>query len=189
MKTGDSSTSNLRHHLNQHHPQEYAIIKSQNPQRTRKWTNVRECDNSASSVESSPIAAVFAKSAQYNRDSNNWKSLTKAVTFCIAKDAMPISTVERTGFLHLFKQFDPRYTPPSRETMSQKYLPKLYEITREKVLTKLNEAQHFAFTTDMWSSRGMTPYMGFTVHFIDNSWDLQQVNLGTRFVPEDHTAC
>ena len=73
--------------------------------------------------------------------------------------------------------------------MSQKYLPKLYEITREKVLTKLNEAQQFASTTDMWSSQGMTPYMGFTVHFIDNSWDLQQVNLGTRFVPEDHTAC
>lgn len=189
VKTGDSSTSNLRHHLNQHHPQEYAIINSQYPQRTSKLTNVRECDNSASSsVESSPIAAAFAKSAQYNTDSNNWKSLTEAVTFCIAKDAMPISTVERPGFLHLLKQFDPRYTPPSRKTMSQKYLPKLYEITREKVLTKLNEAQHFASTTDMWSSRGMTPYMGFTVHFIDNSWDLQQVNLGTRFVPEDHTA-
>ena len=34
----------------------------------------------------------------------------------------------------------------------------------------------------------MTPYMGFTVHFINNSWDLQQVKLGTRFVPENHTA-
>ena len=112
MKTGDSSTSNLRHHLNQHQPQEYAIIKSQNPQRTSKLMNVRECENSASSsVESSPIAAAFAKSAQYNRYSNNWTSLTEAVTFCIAKDAMPISTVERPGFLHLLKQFDPRYTP------------------------------------------------------------------------------
>ena len=30
--------------------------------------------------------------------------------------------------------------------------------------------------------------MGFAVHFIDNSRNLQQVNLGTRFVPEDHTA-
>ena len=173
VKTGDSSTSNLRHHLNQYHPQEHAIINSQYPQRTNKLTNVRGCDNSASSsVESSAIAAAFAKSAQYNTDSNNWKSLTEAVTFCIAKDAMPIRTVERPAFLHLLKQFDPRYTPPGRKAMSQKYLPKLYEITSEKVLTKLNEAQHFASTTDMWSSRGMTPYMGFTVHFIDNFCDL-----------------
>lgn len=30
--------------------------------------------------------------------------------------------------------------------------------------------------------------MGFTVHFIDNLWKLQQISLGTRFVPDDHTA-
>lgn len=40
----------------------------------------------------------------------------------------------------------------------------------------------------MRSSRGMTLYVGFTDHFIDNSWELQQVNLGTCFIPEDHTA-
>ena len=190
VKAGDSSTSNLRHHIKQHHPQEHVLITSQAPQRTSISTNVHgETSKSSSpSVESYPIAAALSKSSEYSRDSNKWKSLTEAVTFCIAKDAMPLSTVERPGFLHMLKQLDQRYTPPSRKTMSKKYLPKLYDITRDKVLTKLNDVQYFASTTDMWSSRGMTPYMGFTVHFIDNSWDLQQITLGTRFVPEDHNA-
>ena len=72
--------------------------------------------------------------------------------------------------------------------MCKNSLPKLYDVMRDKVLTKLKDVQHFAFTTDMWSSRGMTPYLGYTVHFIDNSWKLQQINLGTRFVSNDHTA-
>lgn len=63
----------------------------------------------------------------YNKDSNEWKSLTEAVTFYIAKDAMHISTVsvEKLGLLHMLKQFDQRYIPPSRKTMSKNHLPKL----------------------------------------------------------------
>ena len=48
-------------------------------------------------------------------------------------------------------------------------------------------AMHFSATTDMWSSHGMKPYMGFTVHHIDNDWRLQSHPLGTLFVPESHT--
>ncbi len=96
--------------------------------------------------------------------------------------------MEKPGSLHLMKQFDPHYTPPSRKAMSKNHIPKLYEITHDKVLTTLNNVQYFASTTDMWSSHGLTPYMGFTVHFIDNSWKLQQINLGTHFVSDDHTA-
>lgn len=185
VKAGDSNTSNLRHHIKQHHRQEHVIINSsQNSQRTSTSTERHESENN----ELSPLAAAFAKSSEYKQDSSKWKSLTDAVKFCIAKDAMPISTVERPGFLHILKKFDEHYTPPSRKTMSKNYLPKLYDVTRDKVLTKLNDIQYFASTTDMWSSRGMTPYLGFTVHFIDNSWKLQQVNLGIRFVPNDHIA-
>ena len=39
----------------------------------------------------------------------------------------------------------------------------------------------------MWSSHGMTPYMGYTVHTIDDQWQLRSYTLGTRFVPESHT--
>ena len=153
VKAGESNTSNLRHHIKQHHPQEHALINiSQNSQRTSILTKAHESEkptSSSVSAEMFPIATSFAKSTEYKKDRNKWKSLTEAITFCIAKDAMPISTVERPGFLHILKQFDQRYTPPSRKTMSKSYLTKLYDVTRDKVLTKLNDVQHFASTTDM----------------------------------------
>ena len=45
----------------------------------------------------------------------------------------------------------------------------------------------YPVTTDMWSSHGMTPYIGFTLHWIDNQWVLQNRCLGTKYVPEEHT--
>ena len=68
-------------------------------------------------------------------------------------------------------------------------IPKLYDSTRENVLTaSLRNVEFYAATTDLWSSRGMTPYMGFTVHWIDDQWKLVSRCLGTKFVPKDHTA-
>ena len=40
----------------------------------------------------------------------------------------------------------------------------------------------------MWSSHGLLPYMGYTIHWIDSDWNLKSRNLGTRYVPENHTA-
>ncbi|CAB3997504.1 zinc finger BED domain-containing 1-like [Paramuricea clavata] len=40
----------------------------------------------------------------------------------------------------------------------------------------------------MWSSHGLTPYLGYTIHWIDSDWNLKTIYLGTRHVPEDHTA-
>ncbi|CAB4034362.1 zinc finger BED domain-containing 1-like [Paramuricea clavata] len=34
----------------------------------------------------------------------------------------------------------------------------------------------------------MTPYIGFTLHWIDDEWNLKNRCLGMKYVPEDHTA-
>ena len=31
------------------------------------------------------------------------------------------------------------------------------------------------------------PYMGYTVHYIDEEWNLQTQTLGTKYVPDNHT--
>ena len=51
-----------------------------------------------------------------------------------------------------------------------------------------NSVDFYAAMTDMWSSYGMTPYLGFTLHWIDDQWNLQNRCLGTKYVPEAHTA-
>ncbi|XP_038591229.1 E3 SUMO-protein ligase ZBED1-like [Micropterus salmoides] len=100
---------------------------------------------------------------------------------------VPIYTVEKTGFINLIKTLDPRYELPSRKYFSEVALPKLYNITREKVSRELGELSFYSATTDMWSSRTMQPYMSLTVHFINNGWDLRSISLQTSYFPDDHT--
>ena len=51
-----------------------------------------------------------------------------------------------------------------------------------------NSVDFYTATTDMWSSYGMMPYIGFTLHWIDDQWNLQNRCQGTKYVPEAHTA-
>ena len=193
VRAKDSSTTNLRSHLKQHHPREHTGMTTSVPSRARGNMDTSDDDGGAStsSVESKPrcntIIDAFTKNQMYQKNDKTWKHLTDAVTYCIGKDAMPMSTVGNTGFLHLLNTFDRRYTPPSATAMSRTYIPKLYDATRDTVLQELEKIDYFAATSDMWSSHGMTPYMGYTVHFIDKSWNLHHINLGTRFVSDDHT--
>ena len=46
--------------------------------------------------------------------------------------------------------------------------------------------RYFLATTDLWSSKGMKPYLSYTIHFICN-WKLLSRCLQTSFMPEDHT--
>ena len=101
-------------------------------------------------------------SSDYKKTSNKWKSLTKAVTFCIAKDAIPISTVEKPGFLNLLNQFDQHYTPPSRKTISKITYQSFMTLQARKFLpnwTTLNifhlppTCGHHAEWPYMWASQ------------------------------------
>ena len=50
----------------------------------------------------------------YEKKGKRYAELTNAVTYCIAKDSLPIHTVERTGFKAMLRAFDSRYEIPSR---------------------------------------------------------------------------
>ena len=71
------------------------------------------------------------------KESDRWTELTNAVTYCLAKDSLPIQTVERTEFTALLKAFDSCYQIPSRKHFSQTALPSLYSTTKEKVAGEL----------------------------------------------------
>ena len=54
-------------------------------------------------------------------------------------------------------------------------------------MEELSSIGFFSSTTDVWSSHGLIPYMGYTIHWIDSDWNLNTRNLGTRYIPENHT--
>ena len=186
VSAGDSSTTNLFNHLKNHHPAQYAEIKPAKVQ--KKTVASSSCSSTPSSTtDPSPIAVAFKKSIPYEHNSNEWKKRTKAVTTYIAKEKRPFRTVEKSGFQSMLKAFDRRYDPPSKSQMSKVHIPALYTEVREKVVKDLGTMEYYSATADMWSSHGMTPYMGYTVHYIDEEWNLQTRTLGTKYVPENHT--
>ena len=111
------------------------------------------------------------------------KEITDAITHFLAKDSVPFNAVECPGFRHLLHVLEPRYEVPAKLTFSRYRVVKLYDATWKQVLDELNNSlDYFTTTTDMWSSHGMTPYVGFTLHWIDDKWNLKTRCLGTKFV-------
>ena len=67
-----------------------------------------------------------------------WKALTESVCYFIAKDMQPLSTINDTGFLHMLKKFEPRYTPPDRKTLTLNHMPKLYVREKDQIKAQIS---------------------------------------------------
>lgn len=187
VATKGSNTTNLLQHLKLHHAVIYKLVKAQ-------VTTESTADRPHSSSESGELKQMTLQESMsksnirlYPRSSKKWQNLTDAVTYCVAKDMMPLYCVEKSGFKHLLCTFDPQYEVPSRNYMSRVAIPSLYNATKDQVLKSIQGSQYFSSTTDLWSSNTTEPYMGFTVHYINDSWEIQSKCLQTLYFPESHT--
>ena len=177
------NTSNLLSHLRNHHPKEFMEVNQ-----ARKGKGAQMATKSSKGQAS--VADLIEREVKSERSSRKWKQLTDSVTFCLAKDMLPMYTVEKKGFAHLLKTLDPKYELPSRKYFSQTALPALYVETQDSVRSELEDIKtigYFAATTDMWSSANSSPYISYMVHFLDDEWSLQSRCLQTMFMPDDHT--
>ena len=178
VRTKGGSTTNLYTHLKKHHLLKYS-----------ETCNSSKGRNKSSSSSTQPsIQEAFSKSVSYQKHTRKWEQLTNTVTYCLCKDMLPIYSVEKKGFRDMLKTFDPRYDLPSRKYFSQTAIPALYTSIKERVTQELADVGHFSATADMWSSQTGEPYLSYTVHFIDQNWELQSRCLQSSFLPQDHTA-
>ncbi|KAM9306409.1 E3 SUMO-protein ligase ZBED1-like [Pholidichthys leucotaenia] len=178
-----SSTTNLYQHLRQRHPKEW-----------EECSQLRECSMASTSQskqghaakKQQTLAASFSSVVPYDKSGARWKQMTEAIAVHLGMDMAPIYTVEKPGFLHMLKVWDPKYQPPSRKYFAEVALPKLYNETRQALYEKLDTVLFFSATTDLWSSRSLQPYLSLTVHYIDENWSLNSCCLQTTYFPEDH---
>lgn len=175
VKTKHSSTTNLYSHLKQHHPKEYEAVRPKK-------------DKSKLASGTKPITEAFKLATKLQPTSHEHKELTKAVTYHLAKDMRPLSTVELPGFKMLVSKLNPRYELPSRNYSSRTAIPSLYSEVREGIERKLSLCAFYSATTDMWTSGSMDPYISFTIHYISNTWDMCSHCLSVSYLAEDHTA-
>lgn len=140
------------------------------------------------SGQPSLFAVLERKNKSDKARENQEEEITAAMGYFIAKDMMPFQIVEKKGFKALMEKVAPKYKIPHRKYFSEQQIPQMYLKLRAEVEQALSEAQHVAFTTDLWTSGTGHPYMSLTAHYISPSWEVKSACLETVFMPEDHTA-
>ena len=178
-----SNTTNLFQHLREHHPMIYAEVA---PKKLPK--RGESSQSSTSNTTQVTLGELVAKSAMYSPSSPQAKELSRAVAYHIAKDAVPLSTVDKPGFQYMVSKLNPRYQLPSRRHFSDYEIPHMYSHIRDNVVVpKLKEAKFFSATTDLWTSAANDSYMTITIHFICSDWELTSFCLETVPLYTDHT--
>lgn len=78
------------------------------------------------------------------------------------------NAVNKPGFQQLLNIVEPQYQIPSKTTFSKNKVVKRYDATRESVMADLSNMAFFSSRmADMWSSHGLTSYMGYTLHWVE----------------------
>ena len=180
------NTTNMRSHLWDTHRREHSALL-QEEEAKRKLMPQRGSKEVLESGQLS-IAEGFTRGQPLDRSSPRWAQITKAVCRFVAKDMRPYSTVNDRGFRHLLQVLEPRYTPPDRKLLATKYIPALYEQEKTRIQQKIEGVKDFGLTTDIWTSRAKHAYTSLTIHYIDDTFQLQSHLLSTREFPESRNA-
>ena len=110
----------MRSHLEKSHHSVY---------RTLSKTYDTDATPSSSDQSQLTISQTLQIRQPMLRSSPRWKGITDALSYYIAKDMQPLSTVDDKGFRHLLHTIEPKYEPPSRKAITTNYIPKLYHET------------------------------------------------------------
>ena len=139
------------------------------------------------------IISCIDKTRYYNSSSKQAKEMNKVVAFFLAKDVQPYHTVERQGFKDVqsyhtverqgFKsmvsKLNPKYNLPSCKHFCEKEIPSLYTSVKSDISSELEMMTFYSATTDLWTSKATHPYLSYTIHFVNENWELQSFCLET----------
>lgn len=84
-------------------------------QKTQKSARAPTSATATATATQSSIDDTLYNAAPYPTGSRRQREITEAVTFMLAKDMCPISTVSNPGFKTLVNTLDKRYVLPSRK--------------------------------------------------------------------------
>ena len=95
--------------------------------------------------------------------------------------------VEDEGFIDLIHVYEPRYQMPTRATLVDVELPKLYSQVKEQLESEIEKSTHVALTTDGWTSRSTQGCVTITCYFINRQCEFRNYTLQTRVLEDKHT--
>lgn len=123
---------------------------------------------------------------QFTLNKTSKTKIDNALAYFIATSMTPYNVVEKEGFKLFVNALNPSYKLPSRKTVTESRIPKLYIETRNNVGQIIEKANYVSFTTDCWTSSSNKPFIAMTCHFNTN-FKLNSACLGCIELSEDHT--
>lgn len=82
---------------------------------------------------------------------------------------------------------NPGYTLPSRNTVSNSLIPRLFEATKNFVVEQITKSSAVCLTTDCWTSVNNTSFMAVTAHFLNDNMELKSYCLDCTEFNDRHT--
>ena len=164
-------SSNLMHHLEARHPNEYCKAKSEE---SGNESN-KPMKQTSLPVRPSVKRCSLARS----------KEINTAIADFVVLDLRPIAVVKGCGFNKLLTCLEPGYTVPSRMFVINS-LKQQYSIMKQKLQESLS-IRNLAITSDIWASRATEAYMTITAHYISDEWKMKSNVLCTSAMAERHT--
>ena len=102
---------------------------------------------------------------------------------------MPISTTSGVGFKRLIRVLEPRYVISHRKTFTDKTIPSMYNSLRNDCVRPLvSSVTSFALTTDCWTSYATQSFIGITIYFVTDNFQLKSFALANKELPVSHNA-
>jgi len=108
------------------------------------------------------ITGMFSKT---NITTARSERVTGLIANVIAKDTLPISFVEVTGFKELMTYVEPGYVVPCAKTI-KKRLQSVYQEAKKKIRAILGQTPTVALTTDCWTSGATESLFCVSAHYV-----------------------
>ncbi|XP_038157148.1 zinc finger BED domain-containing protein 4-like [Cyprinodon tularosa] len=166
------NTSNLIKHLKTQHDAEY-----------------KEFSHSGGKLQQPTLPQMLKKREKMSRDNPHAMKITEALTQYIALDDQPLSVIEDIGFRRLLSVLEPRYEIPSRQYITDRELPKLYDFVKRHIQSLLQDVSAISLTTDIWtSSVSPVSLISLTAQWVDKDFTLQRAVLHAKQFRGSHTS-
>jgi len=155
-----SSTSTLRNHIQKYHKHVY-----------------KEANQTTLNFSSS--------NSYYDKRTNS--EFVKLLLRWIVIDMLPFSLVESNSFKDFIQKLNPKFQCPGRSTLKNEIVSEFDSRRKHVVNFVKNISGRCSLTTDIWSSIKNEAFIGVTIHYITNEWELKHFTLEVLRITGSHT--
>ena len=182
---GGTTTTILRH-LKERHKEEHEECR--NKMEKLKPSKKKEVEKAENESKQKKLKQDFFGES----DASLNKRVSDAVVDFLADTGVAFRVAGRPSFINLMHVANKRIKLKSPLTYSRMVKTKAEEILNNvagiiETVRSAGDLKSVSFTTDIWTSRSMDPYMCLTVHFIDANFHLHRWTPFVKPFPSSHT--